>query len=298
MKDKSKAKKKRPRGYAAQDFTEESLPHNRFEVFFDLLKTRWRLFLLIGAIFFLFFLPLLGSLAAESLFSSSLYASFLSGETTESAYRANLFSLRCAFLAIDFFLFLLLSLPFSGFARVYRLLVHYEMLDFKSDFFKGVKDNFLHTFFLFLLASVLFCLSSLLATYFMASGSKGFWQTVAFFAPIFIFLLVFFPSFALSYCQIPFYSSPFSLTLKNGFKLYASFLFQSLLFAALLIAPCFLLLLGNFYVLLISFGLFPLIYLPLSLLCLFLSSVSIFDKAINKNEYPELVDKGIHRIEK
>ncbi len=297
-KGKSKNKRRKPWGYSETEFSEASLPHNRFEVFADLVKTRWRLFLLIGAILFLFFLPLIGSLAAENLYSSSLYASYKNGEIEAGAYQSQLFAEKCLFLLVEFLCLLLLSIPFAGLGRVYRLLVHYEPLEFKSDFARGLKENASHVFALFFIASLLFCLSSVLSSYFMVSGSKDFWQTIVFFAPIFVFFVLFFPSFTLVYCQIPFYNNPFSLSLKNGFKLYLGSLLQAFLFAFLSIAPLFLLMLGNFYVVLVTISLFPLIYLPLSLLALFLGSVSIFDRSINKNEYPELVDKGIFRIKK
>ena len=301
MKKNKENKKKRSKifiNYSTKDFTMENLPHNRVEVFLDLLKSRWRVLLGVGAIMFLFSLPLIGSILGLNLISSSLYASYLEGKIEAGVYHSNLFFLNIAFSLINLICLLIISIPLSGIERVYKIMVYYEPLDFKADFFKGIKDNIVQTLVLSLVSSFVFTLSTILVTFLLSSGSKGFASTLAFFAPLFLFFIFILPSFLLSTCSTPIYKNSLWVNFRNGFLLYFSTSLPTLGFCLIVIAPLFLLLLGNLYVILITLSLYFLIYFPLSFLCFYIYSTYVFDKCINKTSYPDLVDKGIYRIKK
>ena len=52
-----KEKRKQEKRVKKQDFTVLDLPHNRFQVFFDLIKTRYEIFLMISGMLFMFLIP-------------------------------------------------------------------------------------------------------------------------------------------------------------------------------------------------------------------------------------------------
>lgn len=284
--------------YSNKDFTIENLPHNRVEVFADLFKSRWRILLISGAIMFLFSLPLIASILGLNIMSSSLYASYLEGKIEAGIYHSNLFILNVAFSIVNLLCLLLLSIPLAGLERIFKIMVYYEMLDFKADFFKGIKENIGQTFILVLFTSFIFTLSNILVIFLLSSGSKGFVSTMAFFAPLILLFIFIMPSFLLSICSTPIYKNSMWVNFRNGYLLYFASSLPTLGFSLVLIAPLFLLLLGNLYVVLITLALYFLLYFPLGFLLFYIYSTCVFDKVINKTSYPELVDKGIYRIKK
>ena len=278
--------------YSQSDFTEESLPGNRFEVFLDVLKTHWRTFLWIGLILFLFALPLILLETGQLLTLSSLRASFASGSLKEEEFASSYQAFSLMFAFSRFPCLLLLSLPLAGFCRVYRILVYYEMLSFKHDFLRGIKENGKNVFLLASIASLLYCF----AAYFLANPmGEGFVASLLSYAPMFLYALFLLPPCVLCYCSFPFYVNSFPKAFSNSFPIYFSKAFHALGFLLLLFAPLFALPFCPFIPFLIILCLYFLLYLPLALLAFFLFSVYCFDRSINATSYPQIVDKGIHR---
>ena len=62
------------RKQAAADFTPKNLPHNRRQVFFDVLSIHWKTFFLFGLLFLLLCLPMNVVSVLKTLFLNNLYA--------------------------------------------------------------------------------------------------------------------------------------------------------------------------------------------------------------------------------
>lgn len=283
---------------SSKDFDITCLPHNRFEVFLDLIKANWRYILLIGLFLFLGFLPLIASLAISSIMKNALYSSFAAGNIEERAYRSQYFMLCLSFNAVDYFLLLIIAVPLSGTMNIYRLLNYYEMMIFKTDFIKGIKQNISEVLKLFLIYGFIFYLSKTIFDYFLLAGTSDFLATILYGLPLSLFALLLIGPMCFSLCSVPIYSNKFSMTLRNGFLLYFPSIFKSLLFELIMFGPLIILFFNNFYAILITVSIYSLAYLPISMLIYFIFSNSVFDKHINITSYPELVDKGIYRIKK
>lgn len=284
---------KRFKRFSESDFGEASLPHNRFEVFCDLCKTRWRTFLWIGLILFLFALPLITVEVAEILSFSAIKSSLASNSLSEEEYLSLSFSLRLLFSFLRFLSLLLFCFPLAGLAKVYRIMVYYEMFSFKDDFLSGIKENLRNVFFIVLLCSLLYSLTRHLL---LSPFGGGFLASLLCYAPMFLFALFLLPPFLLCYCSLPFYLNSFRKALANSFPIYFSKAFHALGFSLLLFLPLLFIPLCPFLPLLFLLCLYFLFYLPLALLSFFLFSVYCFDRCINKTSFPEIVDKGICRL--
>ena len=265
----------------------KSLPRNRKEVFFDLLKNRKMNLFAFSCYTFIFFIPL-----AVDLF----YFNFLESAAIASEHNDQLFSL--------IFYSMLIMLPcmvigFIGFAGAFytaKKMVWQEGLSLASDFFQGIKENWKHA----ILNGVIFGLALfgliIGGTYLMLYAPihaviKGIGL-----GALILFFLVFGMVIALHFTQCVYYENRYSVTLKNSFsflgllnwKVFLVFLFSSGVVVAL--------------------GLFNLITLAIGLILFaFTNSVVIilytlishygFDKFINQEHYPDYVNKGLYKLE-
>ena len=277
------------------DLTIEDMPHNRLQVFFDIIKVRWDILLYIGLILFLFFIPLIIALFTENIFVSNLYELFVKGNINEETYRINLFQTNLIFTLIESIAILLIALPLSGIIRIYRLLCFYEGIIFFRDLFKGIKDNIKQVVVVFIIDVLLFIATKLSINYLIASGNNDFINTFIFFLPAFLFGILILPISLLHILQVAIYNNKYFENVKNSFVLYFKSGFTSFGVTLLLFSPLFLFFINAIYTPIILLSLYALLFIPLAVLFAFLHANWIFDKYINKSQYPEIFDKGIYR---
>ena len=122
---------------AEYDFTEQGLPSNRVEVFFDSLKLRYGLIMKTGLLLFVFMMPLLAAFFTKDAYIVSIQSLLAKGEITEASYEA-MYSMVCriAYLACVP-CFMIFSLGLAGALRVFRQLIWGEGIFFIQDFFDG-----------------------------------------------------------------------------------------------------------------------------------------------------------------
>ncbi len=276
--------KKEEKHITDQD-VKQSLPSTRKEVFFDLLKYRKMNLFALSCYTFMFFIPL-----AVDLF----YFNYLESMAIIAEKYEYLFSL--------IFYSMLIMLPcmvigFIGFAGAFyaaKRMVWQEGVSLASDFFRGIKENWKDA----LINGVIF---GLVLFGLVVGGSY-----LLIYAPVtpvvrgiglgalILFFLVFGMVIALHFTQCVYYENSYGVTLKNSFsflgllnwKVFLVFLFSTGVVVAL----------GLFNLITLAIGLILFAFTNSVVIILYtLISHAAFDKYINKEYYPEMVNKGLYK---
>ena len=264
-----------------------SLPHNRNEVFFDLLRHRKMTLFALSCFVFMFFIPLAVDL---------LYFNFLESVAIANDKMEYLFSL--------FFYSMLIMLPcmvigFLGLAGgfyVAKRLVWQEDVSLAVDFFHGIKDNWKHAI-LNGIAFGLFLFGLVVGTTYLLifSPSTPILSGIGIGALLTLFL-TFGMVISLNFTQDVYYENGVFVTYKNSFcflgllnwRVLVTFLFSTGVVIALSV----------FNMLTLGIGLALFAFLNGVVIILYtLISHSAFDKYINKEHYPEMVGRGLYKKE-
>lgn len=128
---------------AKTDFSEQNLPHNRKEVFFDCVKLYWQKLLLLGLIMLACAVPLLTVSAVCDTVQQGLSRQLEDGVIDKVAYKGQAAWLRFAEALIDIPCFVIVCVGLSGAVRVTRQMIWAEPLFFANDFADGIKQNWL-----------------------------------------------------------------------------------------------------------------------------------------------------------
>lgn len=273
-----------------REYTQDMLPHNRREVFFDVLKLQWKSLLYIGALVLVAAIPLIACYVMEQLYSSMMLDQVANIENTSeymsTLNKINVFSSVMAFIKIPFFV--LLSVVLAGVARMIRQYAYEECVTFSYDFSEGIKQNCKQSVLLAI------CISSIGAVsyfaYGMMSNTEGL-MGVMMALPMMLFIVILAPIASVMAVIIPVYNNRFVTNLKwaiyvfvkSPFKVLVSCLVTSSIFAVSLIP--------NFIAGLLGTAIGYLL-LPIAMLGFYLSMFNVLDDLINKDHYPEIVGKG------
>ena len=264
-----------------------SLPTTRKEAFFDLLAHRKMTLFALSTFTFMFFIPL-----AVDLF----YFNFLENVAMMNEKYDYLFSL--------IFYSMLIMLPcmvigFIGLAGAFytvKKIVWQEGISLANDFFKGIKENWKHA----LINGVIFGIltfglvvgSSFLLLHFQVEPilcGIGIGALILFF-------LFFGMSIALFFTQDVYYSNSYGNTMKNSFRFLGLTNWRVLVLFLLstggLVALCAI----NFITLAIGLFLFAILN-SVVIVIYTLISHSAFDKFINQEHYPDMVGKGLYKVD-
>ena len=270
--------------YSKQAFTEDNLPKNRREVFFDVLKLHYFSFLKMGLILFAFAIPLF----VVNFFKD--YSYVIAHETGNSNA-----TILITCIAVETVLILLLAIPIAGFGKIYREYVWLEPVFFAADFKSGIKDNIKPT----LISAAIVAILNLIFNVIFHFTDNGwimaipFGFNVAVFFPIimhtvfinFIYTNKYWDNFKVG-CFFYFKHLPTTILciiLIVGFKVYDLFLLANIIA-----------ILTKYLVLLIV----VIFILPLVFLGVQLNEMRIFDKHINSIRFPHLVKKGMYTKKK
>lgn len=280
-----KGKKKQKAAIA--EFTEEQLPHNRRMQFFDCLKLRFTLFLRSGLVLLLFTVPciILGVYRDFTLigFTSQLKA----GEITRDMYDKMLSSINMVVSGINIVCLTVVSVGVAGIARVFRRLIWGEPVFFRQDFVAGIKSNGKSYALIFFLAGVVCFIDNLVASFQFPSELVKYipWGiSIVLLLPLALFVLA----------QTLIYTNKAGVLLKNSCILFIKSAPITLLFLLVLVLPAaaqfipLVFVKFALYVLLIVFA------LPFYIFALLLYDVSLFDRFINKELYPQLYKRGLY----
>ena len=266
----------------------QSLPTNRKEVFFDLLKYRKMSLFALSCYTFMFFIPL-----AVDLF----YFNYLESMAIVADKFEYLFSLIFYSMLIMLPCMVIGFIGLAGAFYVAKKMVWQEGISLASDFFKGIKENWKHA----VINGVIFGLvlfglivgGSYLYIYAqVAPVVKG----IGLGALILLFLM-FGMVLALNFTQGVYYENPYGVTLKNSFSFLG--LLNWKVFLIYLLSTGVVVTLGLFNLLTLAIGLILFAVLNSVVIVLYtLVSHSAFDKYINKEHYPDMVGKGLYKNDK
>lgn len=261
------------------------LPHNRKEVFWDLIKHRKMTLFALSCFTFMFFIPL-----AVDLF----YFNFIEVAAIASEKYEYLFSLVLTSMLIMIPCMIIGFIGLSGAFYTAKRLVWQEDVSLGNDFFKGIKENLLQGFINGLIFGVvLFGLvvggTFLLVTPNLSEILKGIGI-----GALILLVLTFGMVIPLNFAQSVYYSNSYRVTLKNSFSFLGllnwRILVTFLLSTGVVITLC----CFNFITLAIGLFLFAILNSVVVIIYTLLAHHA-FDKYINQEHYPEYVGKGLYK---
>ncbi|MCQ2742108.1 MAG: hypothetical protein MJ239_02255 [Bacilli bacterium] len=275
-----------------KDFTVAELPQTRKDQFFNIFKNQYMTLLKSGFILLLFFLPILVLDIFRNLFDAGFYSQFVDGALTENEYNFSIFVDFMIQSGAEFLLLPLLAVPLSGLNNVFKTMVEGDCVLFGPDFKEGVKGSYKITLVILLVFGIFFLLLRFLVNYFI-----GVYFIVI---PVYSFFILFIiPLTIICLLFSTYYQGNYFNVLSNSTKLYSPYWWKYLLASVLLFGFVF----GvNFgfdgnmlpYFKTILLGAVIIFVLPIGMLLLHSISISLFDKYINGEFYPDNQYKGLY----
>lgn len=264
------------------DYQRASLPRTRKVQFLDCFKMNYRLILKCGLMLLIFFAPMI----LFSVFADLYYVSLMSQSKEEIEQTQLLYNYL---LNVGLILLSLVAIiGITGVIHVLRNFIWGEGIYFRDDFLTGIKQNYGKNVIFATTFAIFYALS-----YFIYSL---FPDAIVSLLPIIMFALIFLPVFFWIILLNNLYSSKWTGLLRNGFYFYIKTIGWSLLgilmpltLLGLLFIPFELIWLK--YIILIAFIVFA---FPIILLIMVLYSTSVFDNAINKDNYPDYYLRGLN----
>ena len=277
--------KKEEKHITDQD-VKQTLPTNRKEVFFDLLRNRKMFLFALSCYTFMFFIPL----AVDLIYFNFLESMAISAEKYEY-----LFSLIFYSMIIMLPCMVIGFIGLAGAFYVAKHLVWQDGISLASDFFKGIKENWKHA----LINGVIFGLvlfglvvgGSFMLIY---ADVHAVVRGIGIGALIVLFL-VFGMVTVLNFTQGVYYENSFGVTLKNSFSFLGLLNWKVLVIYLLSTGVVVTLGLFNFLTLVIGLLLFAVLNSVVIVLYTLISH-SAFDKYINQEHYPHMVNKGLYKV--
>lgn len=266
----------------------KSLPHNRKEVFFDLLAHRKMTLFALSCFTFMFFIPL-----AIDLFIFN----YLEAVAIASDKKEYLFSLVFYSMCIMLPCMVIGFLGFAGAFYTAKRLVWQEDTNLAIDFFHGIKENWKHAIINGLLFGlILFGLVIGGAYLLIYSPLSPIACGVGIGALILIFI-TFGIVITLNFTQDVYYENGVFTTFKNSFCFLGLLNWKVLVTFILTTGGVFTLCLFNLITLGIGMFLFAILNSVVIILYTLMSHYA-FDKFINAEHYPDMVGKGLYKLEK
>ena len=277
--------KKEEKHITDQD-VKQTLPTNRKEVFFDLLRNRKMFLFALSCYTFMFFIPL----AVDLIYFNFLESMAISAEKYEY-----LFSLIFYSMIIMLPCMVIGFIGLAGAFYVAKHLVWQDGISLASDFFKGIKENWKHALINgAIFGLVLFGLvvgGSFMLIY---ADVHAVVRGIGIGALIVLFL-VFGMVTVLNFTQGVYYENSFGVTLKNSFSFLGLLNWKVLVIYLLSTGVVVTLGLFNFLTLVIGLLLFAVLNSVVIVLYTLISQ-SAFDKYINQEHYPHMVNKGLYKV--
>ncbi len=280
------------------DATTLNLPHNRFQVFWDTLKIRWDIYLKIGGLLFLFAIPLFLVVIFANIYQLSLIQSYAQGTIDALQYRSASFYLTIFSTLLEAIMLLVIAIAMSGIARIIKRLIFYEPIQFRDDFFLGVKENYKPYLAITSIFAIIYFVSLTMFKLSSFAGDITLMSKVLYYIPLVLALIIFIPAFCLIYYQVGIYKNTISGYIKNGFILFIKFPWFWIIGVNIIFIPIYFLFMRNMYVILILGASYLLFILPIAIIIGHIYACYIFDIYINKDNYPSIYDKGIYRLAK
>lgn len=290
----------------SEDYARNSLPSNRWELFWDIFKGRFWKLIGINLLTLMFFLPLFFLLYYRLVLMTGFGAKYPFAQGFGVGYQAppiiNGYMESIVFTVdISTFIFLPIALIIAGFgiagcAYVMRNMVWTEGLFVISDFWLGIKQNFKQIILIALMFAVVFYASILAIDVYnqkVALGEGAKWLSITLKVLCYLFLGFWFLMSMHMIAMSVTYEYKFLQLLRNAFVMSVGLIGRNIFFLAIAVAPFALLFLNGFFMVL---GIFLVILLSFSFLMLVWTNYSqwIYDKFINVKIKGAKRNKGIY----
>ena len=284
---------------ASRDLSKEELPANRVQVFFDVIRNRWKTLLGVGMLLYLFFLPLLLLSSAEELISIQILGEFKEGILDAGRMRDYMqvtYTIAGVLKAVVFGIF---SVGISGGVRILKRLIWAEGIQFSHDFTMGIRENGKKMFLLFFVVGIVVMMEKT-APYILSDASglseNGYTLVRSLLTAVGTCFLL--PIGAFVFSQIVFYENRLLAMIKNSIAFCGSTLIRTYGILMLMYLPYMgILHFCNITVKTLVNSVFCIVLLPLVFMIWLLYSCAVFDRFVNQKWYPDIVDKGIWRKE-
>lgn len=290
----------------AEGYARSTLPGNRWELGWDVFKTNTGKLVGLNLLTFLFFIPLFAIvflrymqvlyLASESPFSQNIGLGFpaspwSAGVLEADIYRfANLYTL--VFLPIAA---AIASVGISGLMYVMRNMVWAEGVSVGSDFWAGVKKNYVTVLLTSLAYSVIMFLIVMSVSYvnYANAAGEGHWLLTVSNVMSYIMAVLFTIMYMYSLTLGVTYKLKFTQLIRNSFIMTIALIPTNIFFAAFALISVALLFLGNFFM---TFGIVILLLLGFSIFALVWTDYNqwTFDKFINDRVPGAVKNRGIY----
>ena len=269
----------------SKDFDSSDLPATYPALWRDGVKQRWGTLLLFGALSFCALLPLLGIMLWEDIYAYQLTDEVRLGEISlEEATLLSFWNRNIAgsLFVVAFPVFFIVSFALM---RYLRLIAFEEPLFYKEDFFSSLKATWTNGLFYGLLFAVLFWVSLFVA----GSDVNPFIR----YLPLLSLFVFFAPLVLYSLTLSPYYDLSFPGYLSRSLLLYLRHFPISLLFLVGFSSPFFLTLIANPFIRYPVIFVFVLFCYPLLMHGWMIYCLSIYDRDINKDDFPDFYRKGM-----
>lgn len=270
------------------DCTEQNLPHNRWQVFCDVLKRRWRFLLATSLLTSIFCLPYF---AWNWIVNQAIRQLTLNADTVDFVKLLSYVNTKGA---VNIALLALCGVGISGGVYVVQRLVWGEVV-FVGDFWQGVKDNPWKNAVAFALLGVAVWCVEFVFVYVPSVEMSAFQRMlmygfsvllVAYIAAMCVFFAV----------QNAVYKVGFGACFKNSLVLALKGLLPVVGFVAVAVLPQTVpFFFYNMVVDVVGYVVVALFGVGYATLVLTLAADYVLDKEINSVNYPQIVDKGIVR---
>ncbi|MBO4572537.1 MAG: hypothetical protein J5762_02045 [Clostridia bacterium] len=273
---------------ADHDFEEDKLPSNRKEVFFDALKIRAGTLIRLGLVLLLFAAPLIVAGFIKDSYYYIVQTSYAQGEMTEENYSGIIFTIELFYYVAKIICFIVLGLGLSGVLRVIRQIIWGEPVFFWHDIFDGIKMQGARYSIYFFFAGLLNLLGRLVIFF-------GFNSEFLKYLPLGLNYVLFLPPLLYALIQSQIYRFRLLDEYKNGFILYFKTIPQTVLVTIIVCLPLLFDLISLLVLKYAVIAIYVVAVLPLLTMGEFLYFMSVLDRYINKERYPEIYDKGVRR---
>lgn len=272
---------------ARADFNEAGLPKNRRQVFFDCIKMRYFTLSLCGVILVLFALPFLFALAYGDISSNAVYSKAVADGAELVAAQALFYQARniAHFICIPALMFW--AVGFAGTTRVIRQIFWGEAVFFRLDFKDGVKQNSAAFCTVFGLWGTLVALNDFVLN---SNLSPTFVKAI----PMSVVCVIFLPISMFAMAQTTVYKTSVGGNVKNAAILYLKTAPFTIIATIIALLPFLLLSIPNLIAKYLTIAVFIALLCPLFIMGIMLYCYGVFDKYINPEQYPEIVNKGIY----
>lgn len=269
------------------EFQSNLLPHNRKQVFWDVIKLHWRTLLVLSLIFLVGILPLLTCLFIRDQYALTLTAKVANGTMSAEDRLATLKYAHLICAGACWLCLYVFAIAVCIVCHFIRQLVWYEPLFVKEDLGLALKNGYKGAAICVTFAGIILVVQKAM----LFVTDNVFLQII----PVAIFIPFVALPLLLAFTQSTIYLGKFSQLLKNAILMYIKEAPIMLLFGLLLFTPLLFTIWEQFLIVKYIVLIICLLIFEVSFIMMFyLGCNYIFDKYINKENFPQLYKKGLY----